>query len=182
MKGLITLENNILRIAPEALVVEEFLQIWKRDKTKTKDKALRELAYIYHTTDYQSIYRNYHPNSRESKIRLDVFADRKWEPDAVVIKAQDKYRSLQTTLSMELLNDVEFGMTKLRDYFRAAEFEDDDEGKAAKNFIANVKSMGDLVKSLKILREEVEKELSDTMQLRGGSTIGRRELPPDKRG
>jgi len=67
MKNLITLEQNVLQIAPEALVVQEFHKIWKRDKTKTKDRALRELAYIYHTTDFQSIYRNYHPNQREGK-------------------------------------------------------------------------------------------------------------------
>lgn len=181
MKNLLTIENNVLRIAPEALVITEFIELWKRDKTKTKDRALRELAYVYHTTDYQSIYRNYHPDTRLSKIKLDLFADRKWEPDAKVTSAQDKYRQLQTTLSMELLNDVEFGLTKLRDYFRTAEFDDDDEGKAAKNFIANVKAMGDVVKGMKTLREEVEKELSDTMQLRGGSTINRRELPPDRR-
>jgi hypothetical protein len=35
---------------------------------------------------------------------------------------------------------------------------------------------------MKSLRDEAEKELTDQMQLRGGSTIGRRELPPDRRG
>jgi len=82
---------------------------------------------------------------------------------------------------MELLRDVETGLTKLRDYFRDAEFDDDDDGRAAKNFIANVKAMGDLVKGIKSLKEEVEKELTDKMQLRGGSRIGNRELPKDRR-
>jgi len=181
MKNLITLVNNVLTVSPEALVVEDFQAIWKRDKSKTKEKALKELAYVYHTTDYQSIYRNYHPDHRESKIKLDVFGKRDWEPDVMIKVAQSKYEELQTTLSMELLKDVEMGITKLRDYFRDAEFEDDDDGRAAKNFIANVKAMGDLVKGIKSLKEEVEKELTDMMQLRGGSTIGRRELPPDRR-
>ena len=182
MKNLLTLENNILRISPEALVVQEFHDIWKRDKSKTKDRALRELAFIYHTTDYQSIYRNYHPNNRESKIKLDIFKDKDWTPDTMIILAQDKYGNLQTTLSMELLNDVEMGLTKLRDYFREVDFDEDEtNGVAAKNFIANVKAMGDLVKGMKSLKEEVEKELSNNMQLRGGNTIGQRELPPDRR-
>jgi hypothetical protein len=42
--------------------------------------------------------------------------------------------------------------------------------------------MGDLVKGIKSLREEVEKELIDTMQMRGGSSVGTRELPPNRRG
>ena len=184
MKNLITLDNNLLTVSPEALVIIEFSKIWKRDKTKAKEKALRELAYVYHTTDYQSIYRNYHPDIRNSKIRLDIFGDKNWMPDTIVILASDKYKQLQTTLSLELMDDVEFGLTQLRNYFRkfTVSDEDDDNGVAAKNFIANVKSMGDLVKGMKSLREEVEKELTDQMQLRGRSTIGRRELPPDRRG
>ena len=83
---------------------------------------------------------------------------------------------------MELLNDVEMGLTTLRNYFREVNFEDDENGIAAKNFISNVKAMGDVVKGIKSLREEVEKELSDNMQMRGGSKIGSRELPPEKRG
>ena len=181
MKNLITLEQNVLQIAPEALTIQEFYKIWKRDKTKTKDRALRELAYIYHTTDFQSIYRNYHPNQREGKIKLDIFKDKDWTPDPDIIIAQDKYAKLQTTLSMELLNDAEFGLTKLRDYFRDVDFEDDDDGRAAKNYIANIKSLGDVVKGMKTLREEVEKELSDNMQLRGAKSVNLRELPKERR-
>ena len=118
MKNLITIENNVLRIAPEALVVQEFHNIWKRDKTKGKEKAIKELAYVYHSTDFQSIYRNYHPNSREGKIKLDVFADKDWSPDPLIILAQNKYASLQTTLSMELLDDAEIGLTTLRNTTR----------------------------------------------------------------
>ena len=181
MKNLITLEQNVLQIAPEALVIQEFHKIWKRDKTKTKDRALRELAFVYHTTDFQSIYRNYHPNHRLTKIKNDIFKDREWTPDPDIIIAQDKYASLQTTLSMELLNDAELGLTKLRDYFREADFEDDENGVAAKNFIANIKQLGEVVKGMKTLREEVEKELSNNMQLRGSKEVGMRELPKERR-
>lgn len=182
MRNLLQIENNVLRISPEALVVTEFYNIWKRDKSKAKERALKELSYVYHTVDYQSIYRNYHPDMRDGKIKQDVFDDVKWKPDTAIILAQDKYKQLQTTLSMELMADVEMGITKLRDYFKNVEFEDDENGTAAKNFIANVKAMGDLVKGMKSLKEEIEKELTDQMQLRGGSVIGRREMPPDRRG
>ena len=182
MKNLITLEHNVLNINPQALMVSEFKKIWDRDRSTRKNRALKELAFVYHTTDYQSVYRNYHPNTRESKIKLDIFEDREWKQDRLITEAQEKYKELQTTISMELLKDIELGVDKLRNYFRDAEFDDDDDGKAAKNFIANIKSMGDLVKGIKSLREEVEKELTDKMQLRGGSSIGHREMPPDKRG
>lgn len=163
-------------------MIKEFKAIWNRDRSTRKNKALSELAYVYHTCDYQSIYRNYHIDTRDTKIKVDIFEDREWNPDSKVNDAIAKYQLLQTTISMQLLNDVETGLTKLRDYFRDVEFDDDENGVAAKNFISNVKAMGDLVKSHKALREEVEKELTDNMQLRGRSQIGRRELPPERRG
>ena len=156
--------------------------MWTRDKSQKKDKALSELAYIYHTADYQSIYRNYHIDTRQSKIKLDIFDDRQWTPDSPVNECLNKYRDLQTTLSMQLLNDVEVGLAKLRNYFKDVDFKDDENGTAAKNFIANVKAMGDMIKSHKSLRDEVEKELVDSMQLRGRSVVASRELPPDRRG
>lgn len=163
-------------------MIKEFKKIWTRDRSTRKDRALKEFAYIYHTTDYQSVYRNYHIDTREAKIILDIFDDRQWRPDNEVDAAKDKYVDLQTTLSMQLLNDVELGLTKLRDYFRDIDFADDDtNGMAAKNFIQNVKAMGELVKGMKTLKDEVEKELTDNMQLRGRSEIASRELPPDRR-
>ena len=138
---------------------------------------------MYHSADYQSIYRNYHIDTRDAKIKLDIFDDRAWTPDTDVDTAINKYKELQTTISMQLLDDVEMGLTKLRDYFRDVDFDEDDtNGMAAKNFIQNVKAMGDVVKGIKTLREEVEKELTDSMQLRGGSQIAHRELPPERRG
>lgn len=163
-------------------MLKEFKKIWSRDRSRGKDKSLKELAYVYHVADYQSIYRNYHIDTREAKIKLDLFDDRQWNPDKDILAAIEKYKELQTTLSMQLLDDVELGLTKLRDYFRDIEFDDDDNGTQAKNFIANVQKMGDVVKGMKSLREEVEKELTDMMQLRGGSVISKRELPPNRRG
>ena len=184
MENLLEIENSSLKIAPEALMISEFKILWTRDKSKTKDKALKELAYVYHTTNFKSIYRNYHAEMREGKIKVDLFGEEQWKPDARVVAAQEKYKELQTTLSIELLDDVEFGLTQLRNYFRNVSFsaDDDDDGRAAKNFIANMKQLGDLVKGIKSLREEAEKELSNKMQLRGGAIISKRELPPERRG
>jgi len=183
VKNLIEISAGVLTISPEALIIKEFKKIWNRDRSNKKDRALKELAYIYHVTDYQSVYRNYHIDTREAKIILDIFDDRQWTPDNEINEAKNRYVELQTTLSMQLLNDVELGLSKLRDYFRDVDFDEDDtNGVAAKNFIANVKAMGELVKGIKTLRDEVEKELTDNMQLRGRDHIASRELPPDRRG
>jgi hypothetical protein len=182
MKNLIELVNNVITIQPEALMIQQFKYLWERDKSKNKEKALQDLAYVYHSTDFQSIYRNYHPSNRDTKIKLDIYNNREQKTDEMIMAAQNKYRELQTTLSMELLADAEAAIQELRTYFRDTDLSEDEEGKAAKNLIANIKQLGELIVGMKKLREEVEKELSDNMQMRGGSSIGKRELPPERRG
>ena len=40
-------EGYKLNISEEALLLKPFKEIWQRDKSKNKDKALQELGYIY---------------------------------------------------------------------------------------------------------------------------------------
>jgi hypothetical protein len=188
MKNLMEIEKGSLKISPEALMIKEFKRIWTRDRSQKKEKALKELAYIYHTVDYLSLYRSYHVDTRDVRIKEEVFSDTKWVPDKEVLAGIERYKALQTTLSMQLLNDAEIGLMQLRNYFRNIKFADEqgdaineDNGVAAKNYIANMKALGDLIKSHKVLKDEVEKELTDVMQLRGRKEIGRRELPPERR-
>jgi hypothetical protein len=41
---------------PEILLIKEFKALLDRDKTKHKDKAFRELTYIYLALDWKSPY------------------------------------------------------------------------------------------------------------------------------
>ena len=45
-----------ITISEEALLLEPFKQIWNRDKSKDKTKALQELGYIYFMEDPRSDY------------------------------------------------------------------------------------------------------------------------------
>ena len=60
--NLFFISDNKILPTPETLLIKEFENIWNRDKTKTKDIALKELAYIYFISDYKSIYNNYLDN------------------------------------------------------------------------------------------------------------------------
>ena len=48
-------ERNVI-VSPEALLIPEFEEIYKRDKSKDKAKAIKELSYIYFISDYKSPY------------------------------------------------------------------------------------------------------------------------------
>ena len=49
-------EGYKLNISEEALLLKPFKEIWQRDKSKNKDKALQELGYIYFMSDPRSDY------------------------------------------------------------------------------------------------------------------------------
>ena len=48
-------EGYKLNISEEALLLKPFKEIWQRDKSKNKDKALQELGYIYFIITYSDI-------------------------------------------------------------------------------------------------------------------------------
>ena len=56
---LFIIEKNKVIASPEALLIKEFKDIWDSDKFLSKDRAVSELAYVYFTTDYKSIYQSY---------------------------------------------------------------------------------------------------------------------------
>jgi len=178
---LIDLEGRKPVIDPAALVIKEFKTIWVRDKTKDKAQALREITYIYFQTDYMSPYRNYIGAERINKIKEAVQLDPAWEPDKEVQAAIERYKSLQITPSLGLLEDAETAVQKLRGYFRDTDITRSRDGSAAKNLIMNLKQLGDIVKSLKALRDLVEHEQYEATAIRGGGRLGMRELPKHQR-
>ena len=129
---LIDIENKKPVIDPAALMIKEFKAIWDRDKTKDKGKALSELAYVYLSADYTSPYREYDGERKIQQIRDAVMADQSWKPDKYIEEAEKRYKELQRTPSLGLLEDAEYAINKLRKYFRDTDISRSREGAAAK--------------------------------------------------
>lgn len=171
MKSLFQLKNHELFISPEALAIDAFSAIWKRDKSKDKNKAYKELAFVFYMEDYRTVYNQYIGKEREEIIKTDLKLPKEWEPDEKVKLALDKYRELNTTMSMELLEDALFGVNKLREYFKGVDFlEVTKDGRMAHDpakFKGVLKDLPEIVKSLKKLREEIRQELDEDAGVRG---------------
>jgi hypothetical protein len=175
--NLFSLTGGRVTFSPEALLIKEFKDLWDRDSSKTKEAAAEDLAYVYYLTDYKSVYKAYDDHARHTKIAADIITRKSWKPDKLIEEAVEKYRELQTTPSMGTLDDVEAALTKIRMYFRNIDVTDDDTGKKTQTLIANVKSIGDLIKGITSLRELVEKEISETQRIKGQGRLGMRETP-----
>jgi hypothetical protein len=172
-----TLQNNYPSISEEAILIKEFKAIWDRDKSKDKEKALSELAYVYYLSDYKSVYAAYSPKDREEQIIQDIIMDSKWEPDEVIKAACAKYEELQNTPTLRFLKSQINALESLSDYFNGIDWEDETYKGIPKYKLTEVtravKDAGGIIASLERLEEKVKKEEAVTeSRSRGGGEQG----------
>lgn len=159
---LLKYEGYKVVIEPELLTLKPFKQIWTRDKTVNKDKALAEIAFIYFMADPRSDYQYLvDDKERMEAIKEGEGLPPKWQPDKVVTEAMDFYMSFKP-ISALLLEDIRFMVDKYRKRLKAQEF-DDLEIKDLKEVGALIKQISPLVKDL----DEAEKALNSEMKSSG---------------
>lgn len=160
----------------DTLSVPIFKKIWKRDRSRNKEKAFREISYIVHLCDYNSPYEAYHPDQKIGALKKDLFNDNKWKPDKLIENGIIKYKELQETVTLRLLKAAKSAADKLADFFNTVDLKQlDKEGKpvyTASDITRNLKEIGNVVKSLDVLEKQVQKEQLDTVKLRGGGEKG----------
>ncbi len=90
---LLTYEDYEVKIAPEALSLSVFRDIWERDKNKDKRMARMEISYIYLMEDPRSDYLAITDlKQRSSEIIKDEGLPKGWKPDEKIRAAQDFYK------------------------------------------------------------------------------------------
>lgn len=166
--SIFSLENHAIVIDPGLLPIPEFKVLWDRDKDKNKATAYKELCFVYYMADYKSPYNNIEEELREDRVREDYIRDAEWKPDIYVQDAIDKYRLLQETPTMRLLESAKVATAKLASYFREASPED-------KQYTSNLDRLGKIVESIDKLEQKVKLEQASDVRIRGGGEVRRRE-------
>lgn len=166
MMKLLKYEGYKVVIEPELLTLKPFKQIWTRDKTVNKDKALAEIAFIYFMTDPRSDYQ-YLVDDKERKeaIKEGEGMPPKWEPDKVVKDAMEFYMSFKP-ISALLLEDTRFMVDKFRAKLRSIDF-DSLEVKEFKEITSIVKQITPLVKDLDEAEKALNSEIINSGKMRG---------------
>lgn len=167
MMKLLKYEGYKVVIEPELLTLKPFRQIWTRDKTVNKDKALAEIAFIYFMTDPRSDYQYLtDEDDRKEAIKEGEGLPPKWEPDKIVQEAMTFYNSFKPTSAL-LLEDTRYAVDKLRKLLRDIDLTQvDDKGKPVytlNTITATIKQIPSLVKDL----DEAEKALASEMRNAG---------------
>ena len=179
---LFDLRDFKVTISPRALLIPEFRTLWDRDKSKDKDKALRELAYVYYLSDFKSPYLlSLDMSIVANTVAKDFMKDESYKPNKEIEEAISKYKELQITPSMRLLTASLTTVNRLTDYLEEVDLnERDDKNKPIykpSDITNSLKSIGGIVESLTKVRDQVEKEIIKVGTLRGQRRKGNREDP-----
>lgn len=99
---------------PEIFLVREFKVLLERDK----ERAFKELTYIFLALDYKSIYSQYTEYERHEEALSDSGITEEMFNDPLFREACRKYRSLQdSNKSIKLLNAARNAADQFVDYF-----------------------------------------------------------------
>lgn len=160
-------EGYKIVISEEAFALKVFRQIWNRDRTASKDKALMELGYVYFMVDPRSDYQYIVDEEERSKtIAEDTGMPSNWKPDKLINEAMELYSKFKPTAAL-LLEDTRYAVEKLRKLLRNIDLEEkDDKGKPVytlNTITATIKQVPSLARDL----DEAEKALANEMRASG---------------
>jgi hypothetical protein len=175
--GLFSLKEDKIVLDPDTFAIPEFLKIWKADRSTGKADATKILSYIYFYCDFASPYAIYPLHQRKEMLIKDFLrGDGDLIKSVAVEDAIKKYKSFNDTPSMRLLESAQIACDKLADYFETLDFKElDDTGRPvylAKDVAANLKAVGGIIESLNKTTEQVKKEVTASVKVRGGGEIG----------
>lgn len=168
---LFTYESYQIQISPEAMALKPFKDIWDRDKSKNKNRALQELSFVYFYCDPKS---DYVYISNETERAAAIIKDEgmgNWIPDNKVIKAVDFYNSFKTTTIL-LLESSRKAAQKVRDFLERVDLmETDDKGRpkyVPSQIISAEKEVLNLIEVFDKVEKKALQEQTEINRMRGG--------------
>lgn len=164
--------NYSLQISPEAYSLSVFAKLWNRDRTKGKNKAKQELAYVYFMSDYKSDYADIvNEEERSKEIIKGLGIKDSWIPDNKVEEAIGFYKERRETIASKLLDDAKTALYKISEFLGNVDLtEIDQQGKLRYDptKIGNlIKNIPQLTKALDEAEKEVKKQLQASSKARG---------------
>ena len=172
---LLVYEGYKVKVSPEALALKPFKALWTRDRTRDKNKALDEFAYIYFYADPRSEYQYIvDDDDRNKAVKEGLGFPDKWKPDKEVRAAIELYSSFTTTAAL-LLQDTRYAVDKLRILLRDIDLDAKDKnGKPiyTLNVItATIKQVPGLVRDLDNAEKMLNEQLRETESAVGSSEL-----------
>ena len=179
MKGVFYIEDGVPKISEFGLSLEPIAKIWRRDISKDKDRAYKEISFIVFLTDMSlsNPYREYGKKERIDVLNRDIFEGRLDLSDELLKNAISFMANSNRSLAKEHLSDAIEAINNIRKYLKSVDLTMTDEvGRP----IHNVKQYQEVaqrsakdVQNLLELKKLVDTEEVDKSTIRAG---GEQEL------
>lgn len=179
MAYLFILENNIAKPNTETLLLSPFKEIWERDKSKDKYKAIREFTFIelMSSKKKSNPYAGYSDSIRYQKLKEYLF-DGEWEMDELIEKgliAINKFQQEASPTYQYYIDSLK-AAEKTRKFLRDINLNEKNERTGnplykPKDVTSAITDTEKIIQTLSLLKEKVEQELFDTTKTKGNKQI-----------
>lgn len=171
--SLLTLKDYTLTITPEALTIKPLGVLWKRDKTVNKDRALKELSYLYHMYNPTSDYRLNSPDEEERKAEIikDEGIPPLWLEDKDMKNAIEYYKNSPSveTAELQVLDTFLTILKRASDFCKDFTFENqEDPIKAMKDIASTAKILPDIMAAIRESKKVLYSSADSGARVRGG--------------
>ena len=168
----LTVEDNMWGLIP-------FKKILKRDKSRDKDRALKEMLFIYYYSDIKSDYLIIDSKFRIEEIKKDIGLPEDWRIDSVLQEAIDFYEERSLTVvgklyknALAAANDISEYLTKTKELLE----ERDERGKPVTTLttiVGGISKIKTVMQDLKAAEKELIKERIETEgKMKGKQSMG----------
>lgn len=176
-------KNNRIIVDPDLLPIPEFNTIWEADKSKTKEKAIRELQFVYYIADFKSPYRkSYRDEEIYTIVKRDFIGDSNWKIPDRVEKAINKYKELQETKILKFLYKAENALEQIETYFDTFDInnlDSENQADAINKLLRNLREVDEVSSKISNAIKRAEAEVQDIKTNQRQLTS--RELPKSQR-
>jgi len=168
MLKIIDLKDSKIIVAPECLVIEPFKSIWEKDKSKDKTYAFNVIKYTWYFASFKSPFFQ-HSNADRHKLIMDhIIKDDKFKVTKEVEDSIELYSKINTTPSMKLFRAVQESIGKMEEFFKTAEYNEDNIKKITDTIIA----MPKVQEAIQSALDNCNKEQSSGNKVRGDAQLG----------
>jgi hypothetical protein len=180
MAFLFTVEERTVRPTIEALLITPFKQIWERDETKFKERAISEFSYIEFMTSQKKSnpFKGYSESIKHINVKKNCFGEEDWEPDDLIKDGIEFIITLQTEASptYTFLMSARKGADQMKMFFDTLDMNDVNMKTGnplykPREITSALKDTDDVVTKLDKLQKKVEEELFDTVAIKSGKEI-----------
>lgn len=149
-------EGFEVRVAPEALTLKPFKKLWDRDKSKTKEKAITELSFLYFYCDPRSDYQYItDEEDRLEAVKQGEGLPEDWKPDATLRAAIDFYSSFDSSAAI-LLRAAQEGVEKVQKLLKDLT---PDDTKSLKEYLIAMKMIPEVATMIKDASKAINEEM-----------------------